>query len=133
MTMATRPTIACSTPDVWVLRIPKPRLSALRGLRRWALIALLTGYSATVTAAARGAESTDCDDYAALHYAMSGGQDAAWEDAHAACSAREGTLAQAYAWAAECTTETSWALYLPETDSWRAECGDADGNPVGAP
>lgn len=88
--------------DFWTIRIPKPRVS--RATVRWtAALALSLGFNVGFLAEAYGAErfqpTVECLASADLHYHISGGQDAAWEDSLEACN--------------EGMTYTEWTSYEP--------------------
>jgi len=82
------------SPSYWTVRIPKPRLPLLsKATIRWtAALALSLGFNVGFLSEAFAdpllptpAEQAACEASAELHYAISGGQDAAWEDAMLAC------------------------------------------------
>lgn len=80
------------TPAYWTIRIPRPRLPLIsRATIRWtAALALSLGFNVGFLYEAHGAErfapTQECQASAELHYAISGGQDDAYEDALEACN-----------------------------------------------
>jgi hypothetical protein len=139
------------SPRYWTVRIPKPRLPHLsKATIRWtAALALSLGFNVGFLSEAFALEASECELSAELHYEMSGGDDATYEDAYAACQQgmryadwraeqldaiydqAPGCLEYAELESSRCTTETAWAERVP--GGWIPVCGDADGNPVGAP
>lgn len=106
--------------DCWTIRIPKPRLS--RSTVRWtAALALSLGFNVGFLYEAHGAEAfeptAECLASAELHWHISGGQDAAWEDSLEACN--------------EGMTFTEWRGYEPsECEELAGAAYNRTGNPA---
>lgn len=115
---ATKTLVTCR--PYWTIRIPKPGPFWAK-VGRVAAFALSLGFNVGFVYEAHGAErfeaSAECQASAELHYAISGGQDDAYEDALEACN--------------EGMTFAAWRGY--ETDLCAEAAGDAydlTGNPA---
>lgn len=103
--------------DVWVIRIPKPRISS--ATVRWtAALALSLGFNVGFLVEAHGAEAVDpCQASAELHWHISGGDDAAYEDSLEACHVG--------------MTFAEWRAYEPtECEELAGAAYDRTGNPA---
>lgn len=111
------------TPAYWTIRIPRPRLPLVsRATIRWtAALALSLGFNVGFLAEAYGAEARDqsaeaCQASAELHWHISGGDDAAYEDSLEACT--------------EGMTFTEWRGYEPsECEEYAGAIYDQTGVP----
>lgn len=110
------------TPAYWTVRIPRPRLPLIsRATIRWtAALALSLGFNVGFVLDAHGAErfqpTEECQASAELHYAISGGEDDAYEDALEACN--------------EGMTFTEWRGYEPsECEEYAGAIYDQTGVP----
>ncbi len=113
------------SPRYWTVRIPKPRLPYLsKATIRWtAALALSLGFNVGLLSEAWAAEPAyvhstpaECQASAELHYAISGGDDAAYEDALEACN---------NGW-----TFADWRGYVPSRcEQLAGEAYDATGIP----